>query len=229
MEIYETEEEQVAAIKGWWKENGASSITGAVVGILLIAGWNFWQSYQLDKANQASALYDNLLESASQEKNESVEKITESLIGQYGSTAYAPYAALMLAKTKVEQGDLETAKSILENQMREADSKELKNLARLRLIKILQATADYEKGLQLIAEADQSALQGFAATYDELKGDLYIDLDRLGEARTAYQSALRAGARSPLLQFKLDDIAAAEVAESNIEESNTDTSATEAK
>lgn len=227
MEIYDSEEEQVAAIKGWWKENGTSSITGAVVGILLIAGWNFWQSYQQDKATQASALFSQLLESVSQEKNESVQKISERITGQYGSTAYATYAALLLAKTKVQQGDLESAKSILENQMREADSPELKNLARLRLIKIMQATADYEKGLQLIAELDQSAVQGFAANYDELKGDLYVELERLDEARTAYQSAIRAGARSPLLQFKLDDIAAAEVVETDIEEISTDTSTNE--
>jgi predicted negative regulator of RcsB-dependent stress response len=227
VEIYDSEE--VAAIKGWWKENGTSSITGAVVGILLIAGWNFWQSYQHDKATQASALFSELLESVSQEKNESVQKITERITGQYGSTAYATYAALLLAKTKVQQGDLESAQSILENQMREADSPVLKNLARLRLIKIMQATADYEKGLQLIVELDQSAVQGFAANYDELKGDLYVELERLDEARTAYQSAIRAGARTPLLQFKLDDIAAAEVIETEIEQSSTDKSTSEAE
>ncbi len=220
MEIYDSEEEQVAAIKAWWKENGTSSITGAVVGILLIAGWNFWQSYQHDKTGQASALYEQLLVSMGKEDNDSVQKITERITGQHGSTAYATYAALLLAKTKVQQGDLESAKNILENQMREADSKELKNLARLRLVKIMQATGEYEQGLQLIAEVDQSAVQGFAANYDELKGDLYVELERLGEARTAYQSALRAGARSPLLQFKLDDIAASEVVENNIEQSN---------
>jgi hypothetical protein len=82
----------------------------------------------------------------------------------------------------------------------------------------MQATGDYEKGLQLLVEVDQSAVQAFAANYDELKGDLYVELERLGEARTAYQSALRAGARSPLLQFKLDDITAAEVVENNIEQ-----------
>ena len=217
MEIYDTEEEQVAAIKRWWKENGTSTITGIVVGVVLIAGWNFWQSYTKDKAKNASALYEQLLDSISTEKNESVEKIAERITEQYGSTAYATYAALLLAKTKVQQGDLDAAKNILEKQMRDADSAELKNVARIRLIKLMLATDENEKGLQLIAEVDQSSAQGFSASYDELKGDLYVALDRLGEARTAYQSALRAGVKSPLLQFKLDDITAAEIVESNIE------------
>ncbi len=217
MEIYDTEEEQVAAIKRWWKENGASTIIGIAVGVIIIGGWNFWQSYTQDKAKQASALYEELLASVSNEKTESVEKITERITEQYGSTAYATYAALLLAKTKVQQGDVESAKSIFEKQMKVADSAELRNVARIRLVKLMLATDENEKGLQTIAEVDQSSSQGFSASYDELTGDLYLALGRLGEARTAYQSALRAGSNSPLLQFKLDDITAAEIIETNSE------------
>jgi predicted negative regulator of RcsB-dependent stress response len=123
----------------------------------------------------------------------------------------------LLAKTKVQQGDVESAKSIFEKQMKVADSAELRNVARIRLVKLMLATDENEKGLQTIAEVDQSSSQGFSASYDELTGDLYLALGRLGEARTAYQSALRAGSNSPLLQFKLDDITAAEIIETNSE------------
>ncbi len=218
MEIYDSEEEQVAALKRWWKENGTSVVTGAVIGIALIAGWNFWQSYSKGKAEQASALYSELLENIGDDrKKESIEKISNRISQQYGSTAYATFSALLLAKNKVDQGDLDSAKEILEKQMRESGSVELKNVARIRLIKLLHATNENEKGLQLIAEVDQASVQGFAASYDELKGDLYVALDRLGEARTAYQSALRAGKNSPLLQFKLDDISAPEIIEEPVE------------
>lgn len=217
MEIYDSEEEQVAAIKRWWKENGTSIITGVVIGVAMIAGWNFWQTYSKDKSHQASTLYGELLESIADGKKESIEKISSRMSQQYGSTAYASFAALLLAKTKVEQGDLDSAKQILEKQISEADSVELKHVARIRLIKLLHATDENEKGLQLIAQVDQASVQGFAANYDELKGDLYVGLDRLGEARTAYQSALMAGKSSPLLQFKLDDITASEIIEDAVE------------
>ena len=218
MEIYDSEEEQVAALKRWWKENGTSVVTGAVIGIALIAGWNFWQSYSKDKSEQASALYSELLENIGDDsKKESIEKISNRISQQYGSTAYATFSALLLAKNKVDQGDLDSAKEILEKHMGESGSVELKNIARIRLIKLLHATNENEKGLQLIAEVDQASAQGFAASYDELKGDLYVGLDRLGEARTAYQSALRAGKNSPLLQFKLDDISAPEIIEELVE------------
>lgn len=217
MEIYDTEEEQVEALKRWWKENGTSTITGVVTALVLMGGWNFWQSYKQDKANQASAFYEQLLNSATAGKHESVEKISQRLSEQSGSGAYTGFAALVLAKSKVQQGDLEAAKSVLQQLMQNAGDDEIKNVARIRLVRLMLATSDHEKGLKLIAEADASDTEGFSASYDELKGDLYVALDRLGEARTAYQSALRAGQRSPLLQFKLDDITAADILETPAE------------
>ena len=217
MEIYDTEEEQVAAIKKWWKENGMSTIMGAIVGIVLIFSWNFWQSYQKDKANQASNLYAQLLESVAKKDNESIQSINDQISEQFGSTAYGSYSALLLAKNKVDQGDLEAAKAILEKLMGSASSIELKNVARIRLIRLLHATGENEKGLQLIAEVDQASSEGFTASYNELKGDIYVSLDRLAEARTAYQSVLREGMQSPLLQLKLDDITAVEIIENPVE------------
>ena len=211
MEIYDTEEEQVAAIKRWWKENGTSTITGAIVGVLLIGGWNFWQGYTEKKGHEASALYDQLLYSVSKEDYTKVETLAKSISAGYGSTAYQGYAALMQAKAKVKQGDVAAAKDILEKQMSDSGSIELRNVARMRFVKLLHSTGDYEKGLQVISEADQANSEGFAPSFDELKGDLYVALDRLGEARTAYESAVRAGSQSRLLQFKLDDITAIDV------------------
>ncbi len=213
MEIYDTEEEQVAAIKRWWKENGTPTIIGIALGVVVIGGWNFWQSSQQEKLRHASALYQKLLTSMDSENYESSQKISEQITQEYGATTYANYAALLLAKTKVQEGDLEAAKSIFEKQMDAAGSLELKHIARIRLIKLMLATGENEKGLRLISNVDQSNSDGFAASYDELTGDLYVALDRLGEARTAYQSALRAGAKSPLLQFKLDDISVSEIQE----------------
>ncbi|WP_031432986.1 YfgM family protein [Methylomarinum vadi] len=211
MEIYETEEQQVEALKRWWKENGTSTIVGLIAAIVLVGGWNFWRSYQQDQQNQASALYEQLLTDMEQSKYKDVEKISERLMDQYGSSAYSAYAQLMLAKSKVQQGDLDGSKAVLQQLLQNAGSDEIKNVARIRLVRLMLATGDYETGLQLIAEVDPSSAEGFSGTYDELTGDLYVALGRLGEARTAYQNALRSGQQSPLLQFKLDDITAPEL------------------
>jgi len=210
MEIYDTEEEQVEALKRWWKENGTSTIAGIVIALAAIGGWNYWQSYQKDQALQASALFDQLLKSSQLEQHENVAKISQQLTENYSSTAYADLAKLFYAKDLVQQEKLDDAKTALQALMATGDN-ELKNLARIRLVRLLLATKEYEKGLQVIAEADASTSDGFSGIYDELTGDLYVALGRLAEARTAYKSALRSGLNSPLLQFKMDDITAAEV------------------
>lgn len=210
MAIYDTEEEQVEALKRWWKENGQATITGVVIGVALILGWNFWQNYKRDQALQASALYEQLLTAVEQGKDESAEKIAERIQEQYRGSAYSTYANLIKAKIKVQQNDLDAAGQILGAATTSAGT-ELSHVARLRLIRILLAKGEYEQGLQLIAEVDPGEMAGFAGAYDELKGDLYVALNRPGEARTAYQSALRSGYQSPLLQFKIDDLTEAEI------------------
>ena len=215
MEIYDSEEAQVEALKAWWKENQNSVIIGAVLGVALITGWNYWQEQKMKQTEQASALYSELLNFVSKDQNDSAEKVSEELVKQHSSSTYANYATLMQAKLKVEAGDLEAAKKILEAQMKKGD-KTLQNLARIELVHLMLATKEYEKGLQLIAEVDPASTKSFAASYEELTGDLYVALDRLGEARTAYQNAIREGANSPLLQFKLDDITAPETVQNPV-------------
>jgi len=214
MAIYDTEEEQLEQLKKWWESNNSSLLAGIVGAIVVITAVNFWHKYQSDQRTQASQMYQELLESAAKNNSESVEKLAEKITNEHGSTAYANYAALQLAKTKAQKGDLEAAKAILQKEIKTADGAELQHVARLRLVQLMLASKQYEQGLQLIAEVDPASTEGFAASYDELQGDLYVAMDRLDEARNAYQSAIRTGQATPLVQFKLDDVAAPALSES---------------
>lgn len=212
MAIYDTEEEQLEQLKKWWEANQTSLIAGVVTALVLVTGWNMWQNHQTKQRSQASQMYQQMLESAAKDNSESTEKLAERLPTEFPSTAYSNYAHLQLAKVKVQKGDLEGAKAVLKQAIQTADSEPLKHVARLRLIQLMLATGQYEQGLQLIAEVDPAKAEGFSASYDELQGDLYVALDRIDEARSAYQSAIRTGQATPLTQFKLDDVAAPAVA-----------------
>ncbi len=209
MEIYDTEEQQIEALKRWWKENGTSTIIGLTLGVAAIVGWNYWQSHKKDQSNQASAIYDQLLKATETDKKDSIEKLTKQLQDQYPSTNYAGYAGLFLAKAKVQQSDLAGAKVILKK-LADSSDKELGNVARIRLVELMLASGEYEPGLQVISQVDQATIGKFSDNYDELTGDLYVALDRLDEARTSYEKALKNGYQSPLLKMKLDDLTAPE-------------------
>jgi predicted negative regulator of RcsB-dependent stress response len=205
VEIYETEEEQVAALKAWWKENSQSAVIGLGLGIALIFGWNFWQDYQKDQANQASALYSQLLKAAEANNADSVQKLAEKLRAEFKNTDYAGYSGLMEAKIKAMQGDITGAKVLLEQVAADSD-KEIRNIATIRRVRLMMANKEYEQGLAVINAIDPASTASFSGEYDELTGDLYLALDRPDQARTSYQSALRNGLQSPLLAMKIDDL-----------------------
>ncbi|MGR8942229.1 MAG: YfgM family protein [Gammaproteobacteria bacterium] len=209
MAIYDSEEEQLEALKGWWKENGTSTIVGVALGAALITGWNFWQSHKLEKSAQASNLYSQLVKAVESNKQNTIEQLGKQLHDEFAGSEYAAYNGLLQAKLKVQKGDLAGAKAVLQ-EIAAQSNKELGHIARIRLIRLMMATGEYEQGLQLINEVDPASESGFSASYDELTGDLYVALDRLDEARTAYQNALNGGAQSPLLRIKIDDLTAAE-------------------
>lgn len=212
MELYETEEQRLEAAKSWWKENGTSTIVGVSLGIAIIFGWNYWQNHKKEQANEASGIYDQLLKAASTEQKDTVGKLAQRLQEQYGGTSYAAYGSLFQAKMKVQQGDITGAKDVLKK-IADGSNKNLANIARIRLVELMLASGEYEQGLQVISQVDQTAIGKFSDNYDELTGDLYVALDRLDEARTSYQKALKNGFQSPLLKLKLDDLTAPEKVE----------------
>jgi len=209
VEIYDTEEEQLEALKRWWKENGQSTIVGLILGIAIILGWNYWRDHKKAQAEQASALYSQLIQAIGADQKDSAEKLAERIQEQFSKTEYAAYSGLLQAKLKVQQGDLAAAQQILKK-IAEGSNKEMSNVARIRQVRLMLASGQYEQGLQLINEVDPAASTSFSGNYDELVGDLYVALDRLDLARSSYQKALENGYKPPLLQLKIDDLTAPE-------------------
>jgi predicted negative regulator of RcsB-dependent stress response len=209
VEIYETEEEQVEALKRWWKENSTATLIGLAMGMVIILGFNYWQTHKKEQAAQASQLYEQLLKAETEDKKDEIDKLAQRMMEQFKGTEYAAFSGLVEAKSKTQQGDITAAKQILKTVAADPN-KQLSNIAKIRLVRLMLATGEYEQGLQLINEVDAKASANYSANFDELVGDLYVALDRLDEARTSYQSALRNGPPSPLLQFKIDDLTAQE-------------------
>ncbi len=214
MEILDTtEEERLESAQRWWKENGQSTIIGIIVGIIAILGMQYWQDYKHSQAEKASIIYAELLKAVDSNAKDNIEKLAIQLQTDYPKTDYALYSGLYQAQLKVQQNDTASAKQIL-TKIGESSNKELSNIAKIRLVRLMLATKEYEQGLELINKIDPASSASYSSNYDELVGDLYVALNRLDQARTSYQTALRNGSKSPLLQLKIDDLTAPERVES---------------
>lgn len=213
MAIHDTEEEQLEQLKRWWAANNSSLIGGVISAIVIVSGWNYWQNHQQQQRNQAANLFEQLQTSVAKPDRASIDKLADQLVSEFGSETYAQYASLQKAKSKVETNDLPAAKAILQQLLQTGRNDEVRHLARIRLAQLMLATGESEPALKLISAVDAKQRKGYDGIYDELEGDAYVAMDRLDEARNAYQNAVRAGQASPLIQYKLDDIASPDLAQ----------------
>ena len=208
-----TEEEQLAQIKEWWQRNGKPLMLGAVIALVLVFGWQFWQKHQINQAQSASVLYQQLL-TAALESGEvdaaEVSRLGNLLKKDFAGTHYAQYGSLFIAKVAVEAGRLDEAASELRAILDKPADKMLDELARQRLARVLAAQDKADEALKLL---DGEADKAFAASREELKGDLLVQLGRDDEAHAAYSKAkesLSQDAAIGGLQMKLDDLARGE-------------------
>ena len=208
-----TEEEQLAQIKDWWQRNGKPLVLGAVLALVLVFGWQFWQKHQITQAQNASIVYQQLL-GAALEAGEAdaaeVSRLGNLLKKDFAGTHYAQYGSLFVAKVAVESGRLDEAASELRSVVDKPADKTLDELVRQRLARVLAAQDKAEEAIKLL---DGKVDQAFAASREELKGDLLVQLGRNDEAHAAYTKAkesLSQDAAIGGLQMKLDDLARGE-------------------
>jgi len=213
VEVYTTEEEQIEAIKKWWRDNWKSLAGGVLLGLaILFGGKNYLHSQEV-KTGMAAFEFDAMMQALNADKQEEATSHAEILNSQYAGTPFAVVSALTLAKLKVEKNDLSAAEAYLRFAMQQASNEALKHAARLRLARVLLANNKADQALQLVSLTSQESA-GYTASYEELKGDILVASGKVSDAISAYNLALAAlqpGDRGRQnLQMKLDDLGALE-------------------
>lgn len=205
-----TEEEQIIRLKEWWSRNGMPLLTGGLLALAVVFGWQAWQNHQTNKAHGASVVYQQLVETALSDATPDTARVAQlsaQLKQEFGGTHYAQFGSLFVAKVAVEAGQLDEAVAELRAVLDKPASADLEELARQRLARVLGAQGKGEEGLALLdAKVDQAYLAG----REEARGDLLLQLGRADEAFAAYtkaKEALPVNGAAGTLQIKLDDLA----------------------
>jgi predicted negative regulator of RcsB-dependent stress response len=183
------EQEQLDALKAFWKQYG-NLITWLLILLLgAYAGWNGWNWWQRDQAMKASAMYDALEQAAQAGDADRAGRVFADLKDRYPRTAFAPQAGLAAAKLQFDKGQTDAAKASLAWVADNAGEDELRTLARLRLAGMLAEAKQFDEALK---QLDAAKAAGFEALVADRRGDVLSAAGRKDEAKAAYQAAWKA-------------------------------------
>lgn len=205
MEIYQTEEQQVEAIKGYWAQNGNTIIAGIALGFAGFIGFNLYQDNQLEQELAISDSYQTLIENSEKDAEAFVAN-GEKFISENGNNSYVTLTALALAKDAATHKDWPQVQKQLTTAIETAPTEGIKAIASLRLARVQVQLEQYTEALNTL---NSNLPESFTAAIEEIKGDAYLQQGKKELARNAYQAAIAADgiATSPSLQMKLDDLA----------------------
>jgi predicted negative regulator of RcsB-dependent stress response len=206
VEGYASDQEQVEALKRWWKANGKSIIVGIVVGIVIVGGGKWWLARQQSQAEFASDQYEQVLQDVKKGDKAAALERGGRILDNLPTSNYASLTALVLGKVKVDQSDLDGARFYYQWVVDHSSIVPLKDVARLRLARVLLAKGDTAGALQAVEAVDMKA---FPLPAQELKVDILLAMGKRDEARAAYSAAVSAkaqGADQARLKMKLAEV-----------------------
>ena len=208
MAVYDLEEqEKLSALQAWWENYGKYVTTVVTLLCLTIVAVQGWRWYVRSQGEKAAVLYNAVSQATATSAPDKAKEAGAQLLDKYPSSAYAPRAALLLAKIAVDAGDKAQAKTNLQWVIDRASEDELKQIARLRLASVLLDEKAYDDALRILDAKHDDKLDGL---YSDAKGDILAAAGKTAEARAAYQAALTKldpkGQHRSFVQLKLDSL-----------------------
>jgi len=208
IEGYETEEQQVDAIKKWWSDNGTTLIIAAVVGLGGLWGWRYYGETVAVSQEQASAEFAVVLDKFNAQGEAHDSDDMKAFVAENEGNSYATLASLLLVKEAVTAKDYALAKTELDALVESNEYEPLMPVIELRLARVEAELGNYDTAISILDKIDEKA---FAVKANQTKGDVYLKQGNTEAARDAYQAAADAseGRVDTFLQLQLDDLAVA--------------------
>lgn len=181
------EQEKIDALKNYWQRYANLILVILALAAFGLAGWQWWHHMQRKNAAEASVLYADLQHAQKDNQTRIVTDTAQTLMAQYGSTAYAARGAIIAAAANVQTGNLPTAKIELQWVLTHSKESGIKALAGLHLAEIF---LDENQPAAALTQLNAAHEESFANLYNDLKGDALAMQNKRPEARAAYKIAL---------------------------------------
>lgn len=180
------EQEQIDQIKHFWSKWG-TPITGVAVIVMgSFAAWNGWQFWQQRQAQQASALSSVVAVAVENGDAARVAQAFDTVKADYAGTLQAGHAALLVAQSAADAGNLPEAQAALQWAIDNTKDEGYQAVAKLRLAAVLMAEKKLDDAAALLRTSFPAEFKGLAA--DRL-GDVLQQQGKPADAAAAYQEA----------------------------------------
>ena len=204
------EQEQIDALKAFWKQYGNLITWTLTIVLAAFAGWNGWQWYQREQAGKAAVMHDEVEKAVGEGDVDKASRLFGDLRERYAGTVFSAQAALSVARLQAEKGKADDAKATLTWVAGQAGEEEYRTVAQLRLAGLHLDAKQYDEALKALDAAKSPAFEGLVA---DRRGDVLLAQGKKPEAVTAYQAAYKSLAPTVeyrrLVEAKLTSLAAA--------------------
>jgi predicted negative regulator of RcsB-dependent stress response len=200
------EHEQSERVRSWLSQNGTSLLTGILMGLALVFGWQWWQNRGGQHREEASGQYASL-DTALEAKDAAKAKVLAGQLGEkFGDTGYATLASLRQAAFLHEAGKGAEALAVLRSARAKEKDASIVEIIDIRIARLLLIDGKADEAARELAKLNNPH---FVQVVDELRGDVAIARGQRDEARKDYERALgrldQAAPTRPLLELKLID------------------------
>lgn len=198
------EEQEINQLKDWWKENGKTIIVAFILGVGGMFGWRYWQAHQAEQIAQASAQYDDLINSVQQDEQAKKANI-EQFVQENSKTTYAVFALLDEAKKATEKQDFSAAEANLNQALTQSQDEVLTSIIALRLSAVQFQLGQLDNALTTL---NQVKGESFNARKAILTGDIQVVKGDKVAAKNSFEQAQQMGSQleQQMAKMKLNNL-----------------------
>jgi len=201
------EHEQSERVRGWLAQNGSSLITGILMGLALVFGWQWWQGRGERHKEEAAGQYETLGQAVEAKDAAKSKVLAAQVRDKFADTGYGTLAVLRQAAFLHESGKDAEALALLRSERPKVTDASVAELIDIRIARLLLIDGKAKDAQQELAKLTSPR---YPQVVEELRGDIAVALGQRDEARKHFESALakldEAAPTRPLLELKLIDV-----------------------
>ncbi len=181
-----SEQEQWDRLKAWVRTNGPQVLILTALGLIGFYGWQWWQGRGEQKAQEASAMYQQILATLDEQQLAEGVAMIDKLRAEYPKSPYVSAADLVAARVYVETNQLDKAVETLKRVASTAEDEKLRPVAQVRLARVQAAQGNYDEALATLGDKPLGAQEPARL---EARGDILLAKGDQAGALASYEEA----------------------------------------